>query len=171
MSDKKEFLVVLGVLDEKAQQYLSQFQNLFDKTNLVGCHSRDIPYHVTLGSYAVFDKQNLVYRLDTYCGKQFVLRYNKIGIFPNSVVFAEPDVNSNLMQAHQSFDNNYADGYPYFAHTTLFIGDERTYNDALKLSTNLFKPFVATVVELRLYHCHNQNNTLIFTKKLAPSII
>ena len=40
---------------------------------------------------------------------------------------AEPTVNEELIKLHGLFDNNYADGFSWHAHSTLFIDDKKAW--------------------------------------------
>lgn len=166
MSDKQKFLVVLAIYDEKTQGYFDDFQQILDRKGVVGIHSRDIPYHVTLGSFAPSLSNMLATKINNLCYNKFSLEIDKIGCFGTSVVFAQPISNQSLLKLHSMFDGNYADGFDWHPHTTMFMDDGTNFQNVLTLANSYFTPLSAQITQVRLYLCEGAQNTLICTKNL-----
>ena len=81
---------------------------------------------------------------------QFDITLNKVNHFNNKVLFIEPEVNENLRKLHNLFDNNYADGFPWHAHATIFCGDENQVIDAKNLLMKSFNPIKAKIVGIQM---------------------
>ena len=50
---KEKFITVMALLDDSTQQLLQQLQNELEERYGTDTKTKDIPYHITLGSYPV----------------------------------------------------------------------------------------------------------------------
>ena len=83
--------------------------------------------------------------------KCFGVELDKINTFGSSVVFVEPSANDNLTNLQKQFDNNFADGFKWHAHTTLFVDDcEEDVKKAKEVAIQNFIPIKASIKELWL---------------------
>ena len=66
-------------------------------------------------------------------------------------MFAEPVVNNELEKLHLQFDSNYANGFDWHAHATLFIDERQDVVDKVKaFAIENFKPIKARIVGVQL---------------------
>lgn len=150
----EKFLTVYAVFDDDTQHILYQLQRLILKNNSSkGIQTMDIPFHISLGSFPTSEELMLKNRLCDICAstKSFNIQLNGINHFDNRVVFAEPETNTELIKLHEQFDNNYANGFPWHAHATLFMDNcEDNVNKALMIAAENFTPIQAKIVGLQL---------------------
>lgn len=152
--EQRKFLTVFAVFDDKTQQELKKLQNkIINTNNSQGKQTMDIPFHISLGSFPTSEESNLQSKVLEVCNTNqgFEISLSKIGFFGDKVVFAEPIVNEELIKLHSLFDNNYADGFSWHAHSTLFIDDnEDNVKLAKKVAIENFKPINAKIVGIQL---------------------
>ncbi|MCH5160303.1 MAG: hypothetical protein J1F66_05635 [Clostridiales bacterium] len=112
----------------------------------------DIPFHISLGSFPVECATELIEKIKSVCSqkKEFDIRLDKINHFNNAVLFAEPVVNAHLQELHDLFDNNFADGFPWHAHATLFCGEENQVIQAREIAERIFAPLNAKIVGIQM---------------------
>ena len=113
----------------------------------------DIPFHISLGSFPTNEESKLQNKILEVCNANqgFEILLDKIGFFGDKVVFAEPVVSEELLKLHKLFDNNFADGFSWHAHSTLFIDDnEDNVKLAKKVAIENFKPINARIVGIQL---------------------
>ena len=153
MKDEK-FLIVFAVFDDNTQQKLKGLQDkILENNNSKGKQTMNIPFHISLGSFPVNDELKLQDEICKVCDtcESFDIMLEKINSFGSSVVFVEPSVNDNLIKLHKQFDNNFADGFKWHAHTTLFVDDsEENVKKAKKVAIQNFTPVKASIKELWL---------------------
>lgn len=94
MSDKA--LYVMAGYDDKTEYYLANIQNKLYERGFIGTHTKNIPQHITLGSFSI-DKESELKNILQELSKQikpFEITFNHIGIFGGSkVLFVAPDTN------------------------------------------------------------------------------
>ena len=112
----------------------------------------DIPFHISLGSFPVECAKDLTDRIKTVCSqkKEFEIRLNNINHFNNAVLFVEPTENTELRALHSLFDNNFADGFPWHAHATIFCGDKHQVVRAKDVAESIFSPFDAKIIGIQM---------------------
>lgn len=148
MSNKA--LYVLAGYDNKTEEYLSSLQNRLYEDGFTGTHTRNIPMHITLGSFPT-DKESEL----TDCLKNiskdlsaFDITFNHIGIFSGGkVLFAAPDANYSLLELKQKF----GDIYGWAPHTTIIIDSPDVVYQALPIVMKDFNSFSGKVTSLHLY--------------------
>lgn len=108
----------------------------------------------------------LVEKIKEVCSKfqKFDIILNKINDFNNSVLFVQPFADDNLTNLHFQFNDNYADGFPWHAHATIFCGDEAETKRAKEKLEEIFSPITAEIVALELGEFFPTK--IIFTKEL-----
>ena len=141
---KEKFLTVYAVFDDKTQQKLKVLQDEVIKSAENGTQTMGIPFHISLGSFSLDKKEWLIQKIEDVC-----LYFDKFDIY-NKVLFVEPKVNDELKNLQSHFDDNYADGFPWHAHATIFCGEEQEVAAAKEKLQATFSPFMATVVSLEL---------------------
>lgn len=121
---QEKFLTVYAVLDETTQKELTQLQNQILKKYPQGTQTMGIPFHISLGSFPISSKEELIQRINN-CVKDistFPLNLQSLGHFNNTVIFVEPEINEALVELHKRFEGNFADGFSWHPHVTLYIG-------------------------------------------------
>ncbi|MBD5404708.1 MAG: 2'-5' RNA ligase family protein [Treponema sp.] len=150
MQDK--FLTVFAVFDEATQKKLKSFQDSVLGLGCPGTQTMDIPFHISLGSFKVEDECELKARITSACSHQraFEIRLQKVGHFSNRVLFIEPEENVPLRRLHDLFDSNFADGFPWHAHATIFCGEEAQVIKAKSRLDEIFTPVNGTITGIQM---------------------
>ncbi|MDE6618240.1 MAG: 2'-5' RNA ligase family protein [Clostridiales bacterium] len=147
-----KFLTVFAVFDDETQQKLKALQDRVLSLGYVGTQTMGIPFHISLGSFKVKDEQELIVRIKEVCSQhsEFDINLDKVNHFNNRVLFIEPSENKNLRGLHELFDNNFADGFPWHAHATIFCGNEQQVIEAKQCLNDIFVPIKAKVVGIQM---------------------
>lgn len=150
MQDK--FLTVFAVLDEATQKKLKGFQDSVLGLGCPGTQTMGIPFHISLGSFKVEDERELKARITSACSQQraFEIRLSKVGHFNNRVLFIEPEENAPLRHLHDLFDGNFADGFPWHAHATIFCGEEAQVIKAKACLDEIFVPIQGKITGIQM---------------------
>ena len=124
---KEKFITVMAVLDDQTQDIMESMAK--DMFQLYGpdVKTKDIPYHISLGSYAPEDTKTIVERIQQVAKdtKPFEIKLLGLNHFGNKVRFLEPELSDELMNLHLHFDSDYANGYPgWMPHATVYIHEE-----------------------------------------------
>lgn len=147
-----KFLTVFAVFDDDTQQKLKALQDSVLSLGYAGTQTMGIPFHISLGSFKTEDESELVARIKEVCSQhcEFEINLNKVNHFNNRVLFIEPEENVNLRGLHELFDNNFADGFPWHAHATVFCGSEEQVIQAKQRLNDIFRPIKATIVGIQM---------------------
>ena len=147
-----KFLTVFAVLDSITQQKLKTLQDEVISLGYSGTQTMDIPFHISLGSFKVEYEQELIAKIKNTCSQmhEFEINLNKVNHFGNKVLFIEPEDNLKLYELHSLFDGNFADGFPWHAHTTIFCGKEEQVREATECLNNIFKPATAKITSIQM---------------------
>ncbi len=143
-------LYILAGLDDFGQNTMTEYQNNLIRAGLIGTQTKNIPYHITIGSFDTTMEADLINQITEYANNNhsFSLMYNHLGIFSGGkVLFACPDVTQKLLHLKENF--NSSDNWT--AHTTLFIEEKEQVLRAVDLLLAEFKPFTAKIDSLHLY--------------------
>ncbi|MDE5715238.1 MAG: 2'-5' RNA ligase family protein [Anaeroplasmataceae bacterium] len=148
---QKKFLTVYAVFNEEVQNLLSTWQK-----DILCCYkgtqTMGIPFHISLGSFPLECEQTLMNLIEETCDtfSPFKVNLQKISTFGNAVLFLEPENHPLIMKLHSIFDGNYADGFTYHAHTTIFCGTEEEVLKAKSILEEKFIPIEAWITEIHL---------------------
>jgi 2'-5' RNA ligase len=151
MSDNK-FLTVMAVFDDKTQKLLGGIQqSIIDKAG-EGTQTMGIPFHITLGSYPTSLKDEVVEKIRSVVSltRTFpikLLRYNSFG---DAVLFLEPNVTDELIALRKQFECDYANGFEWVPHATLFCGEDARVRQAKTHTPSLDFPIEASIVAIEL---------------------
>ena len=148
----KKFLTVYAVLDDETQQEFLGLQNKVLSLGFTGTQTMGIPFHVSLGTFPLDDVERLKQKIKSASTQlsEFEFRLIKVGNFNHRVLFIEPEINSELKNLHSLFEGNFADGYAWHPHITVFCGDDEQVVEAEQLLKREFKPGLAKIVGLEL---------------------
>ncbi|MDE5547834.1 MAG: 2'-5' RNA ligase family protein [Clostridia bacterium] len=147
---QEKFLTVYAVLDEATQKELTQLQNRILKKYPQGTQTMGIPFHISLGSFPVSSTDDLIQRIGNSIEEcsSFPIKLQSLGHFNHSVIFVEPEVNEELLALRERFDGNFADGFSWHAHVTLYCGKEE---DGIKILNEFcFEQKTAQIVGIEL---------------------
>ena len=149
---KDKFITVFAVFDDKTQSILNDYQRKVFNLGYVGTQTMGIPFHLTLGSFPVECEHELVSRIKETCQTnfEFDIKLDKVNHFNNSVLFIEPEINEDLLKLHNIFDNNYANGFPWHPHATIFCGIEEEVKTAKELLEANFECLNARIVGIQM---------------------
>ncbi len=150
-SNNKKFLTVFAVFDDNTQYKLNALQKIISDNN-IGNMTTDIPFHISLGSYPLDMKEELINKIKAIASieNSFEINLQKIQHFDNKVLFVKPRKNYNLRELQKNFDNNFADGYKFYPHITLFCGNKKQVKIVKRLIKNVFESFTGSITSLYL---------------------
>lgn len=143
-------LYVLAGYDDHTEHYLANIQNKLYDNGFCGVHTKNIPQHITLGSFPLEKESELIELLENLSQtvKTFEVTFNHIGIFNGSkVLFVAPDCNTELLNLKENFGNSFG----WTPHTTMLIDDPDVILNALPLVLKEFSSFHGKVTSLYLY--------------------
>lgn len=151
MNDK--FLCVIAQYDEETEQKLNKIQKVLLDNGFVGKQTTNVPNHITLGTFEVFQEQMLIEKIDMVSKnfQSFDIKLNNIGLFGLDVLFIAPSVNYELLNLQKHFSSNYADGLDWTAHTTMLIDNHDAIQKALPYVAENFKGFIGRIESISLY--------------------
>ncbi|MBQ4091423.1 MAG: 2'-5' RNA ligase family protein [Clostridia bacterium] len=151
MQDKK-FLTVMAVFDDKTQALLTDVQNRIIEKAGEGTLTMGIPFHLTLGSYPTNSVDEVVEQVKRVAEKTCEFPIDLVGYnsFGNAVFFLEPSESDELLALRKSFENDFAHGFAWVPHTTLFCGDEEQVRAAKQNAPGLDFPIKASIVAIEL---------------------
>jgi len=150
---EKKFLTVFAVFDDKTQRKLKDLQDEILSVGLVGTQTMDIPFHLSLGSFPVEMEEELKLRIKSVCSERsnFEILLEKVGSFGNKVLFIEPKINQELIDLHNLFDGNFANGFDWHPHATMFCGaDEDVVKAREILNTNFKNSLKTKIVSIQM---------------------
>lgn len=148
MQDK--FLCVLAGYDDGTEASLSALQNGLYEAGFSGTQTRNIPMHVTVGTFPVEEEEkaaDMVRRIaaDT---QPFELSLSHIGIFAGSkVLFVAPDGKRELLELREHFGASHG----WVPHTTMLIDQPEEIHRALPVLMDSFVPSCGQITCLHLY--------------------
>lgn len=148
MADKA--LYVLAGYDDATEMRLAALQNRLYEHGFTGTHTKNIPQHITLGSFPTEKERELTELLQKLSeeGSSFDISFNHVGIFARGyVLFIAPDHNTALLKLKE----NFGDSFDWTAHTTMLIDQPETVCRALPILMEDFTAFQGRVNALHLY--------------------
>ena len=148
MADKA--LYVLAGYDSETERDLSSLQNKLYEKGFSGQQTKNIPQHITLGSFPVEMEQALITRLQAVAKEttEFPVIFSHIGIFGGAkVMFVAPDCNHNLLALKDDFGKEQG----WTPHTTMLIDEPEVILQAAKIILEQFSSFAGNVTTLHLY--------------------
>lgn len=147
---QEKFLCVMAGYDAETETRLAGLQNMLYESGFCGRHTKNIPQHITLGSFPLSAEERLTALLKNLAGKThaFPVTFNHLGIFGGAqVLFVAPDTSHELLDLKE----NFGDSFNWTPHTTMLIDDSEQIFAAQKLLTEKFSAFAGTVESLHLY--------------------
>jgi len=148
MADKA--LYILAGYDDMTEEHLSSIQNRLYDEGFIGTHTKNIPQHITLGSFPTEKEQELICDLKRLSKTvaPFEITFNHVGIFGGArVLFIAPDSSEKLLCLKKHFGS----AYNWTPHTTMLIDAPDTIYKALPVVMENFSAFSGKVTALHLY--------------------
>lgn len=151
---KDKFITVMAVLDDRTQEIMESMAKELLSQYGPDKKTKNIPYHISLGSYAPEDAEMIVERIRQVAKetKPFEIKLLGLNHFGNKVRFLEPELSEDLMNLHLHFDSDYANGYPgWMPHATVYIHEEpREIEVSKELAEKMESVKTAKVVGIEL---------------------
>ena len=144
------FLCVLAGYDDLTEAYLAGLQSDLYAQGFSGTQTRDLPQHITLGSFPTDRESALIGQVCAAARetRPFSLTFNHLGLFSGGrVLFVAPDTNRPLLALKERFGSSAG----WTPHTTMLIDEPQTILRALPPLTGGFAPFAGRVERLFLY--------------------
>ena len=150
---KDKFLCIMAQFDKETELRLKEIQKVLLDNGFVGKQTPNIPNHIALGSFDVSQEMMIKERMKMVSEhfQSFDIKLNNIGLFGLDVLFIAPSVNHELLNLQKYFNNDYADGLGWTAHTTMLIDDHEIIQKALPYLAENFKSFKGRIESISLY--------------------
>lgn len=150
---KDKFLCVMAQYDKETNLKLKAIEKILIDNSFEGKQTPNLPHHITLGSFDLSREEELREKLSWVSEnfKGFDIKLNNIGLFGLDVLFIAPAVNQELLNLRQHFNNDYADGFGWTAHTTILMDEPQTIQKALPYVAENFKSFTGRIEAISLY--------------------
>ena len=165
MSDRK-FLTVMAVFDAVTQEKLAEIQEFLIRNISHGTQTMGIPFHLTLGSYPTGELGSVIERIKQVGAttKPFEIMLKGYSNFGNRVFFLEPEITDDLIRLRKSFECDYANGFDWVPHATLFCGEEHEIIKARDIAPSMEFPVTSRIegIELGEFFPPNKKYTITF---------
>ena len=150
---KDKFLCVMAQYDEETERKLNKIQRALTQAGFVGRQTPDLPNHITLGTFELDKESELKKQLEEVCSntKKIQTVFGNIGLFGLEVLFIAPSVSHELLDLQHKFNNRYAYGSSWTAHTTMLIDEPGVIQKALPIVAENFSPFSGYIESVSLY--------------------
>ena len=151
---QEKALYLAAIFDERTQSVFAELYGILQRNGFVGTQTKNLSYHITLGSRGVEFENQTVRDLEIICAETrcFDINLAHIGLFGLNVLFISPNMNYELLNLERKFFPDCCNGYhPWSAHATLLIDEPNTVYNALPIVAEHFKPFKARIESVELY--------------------
>jgi len=146
----EKMLYVLAGYDEKTEEKLQTWQNMLYDAGFVGTQTKNIPQHITLGSFPVDMEEELCALVDK-AGREtgpLPVTFNHVGIFGGGkVLFIAPDVSKEMLDLKEKFGESRG----WTAHSTMLIDAPDVTLRAAGHILKGFASFEGKITQLFLY--------------------
>ncbi len=156
---KTKLLCVMAGYDEDTEKYLTEIQNKLYEQGFKSTHTKNIPQHITIGTFNIEKKDELINTLNNISQKikSFEITFNHVGIFNGSkVLFVAPDTNRNLIELREMFDDN----IDWTPHTTMLMNEPNVVFEAMPFVLDNFNSFRGKIDKVYLYEFWPANEIL-----------
>jgi len=152
MGDKRTHL--MAVFDDETQRRMAEIYAVLTAQGLVGRHTKDIPYHFTLGDVEAERETAIVARAEEICSTftPIEFRMDHIGLFGLKALFLEPNMNFELLQLQSKLFPGCGHGCtPWTAHGSILLDEPENILKAVPLVAERFAPFTARIELVAVY--------------------
>ena len=149
---REKFLTVMAVLDDATQEVMSKAQGEIISMIADGTQTMGIPFHITLGSYPISCENEISSLIkDIASGTdEFTIQFMGYNDFGNRVLYLEPVITDELLALRERFKSDYANGYDWVPHATVFCGEEQEVERAKDILDKLDFPIQSKIVAIEL---------------------
>ena len=136
--------------DSQSEQQLVSFQNSLYQAGFDGTQTKNIPMHITMGTFPVEEEDKACALLRSIAAdtQPFEISVSHVGVFAGSkVLFAAPDGRRELLALRERFGESHG----WVPHTTMLIDRPETVHRALPVLMNAFFPLRGEITSLHLY--------------------
>ena len=148
-------LYVVAQYDAETDKKLNDLYQALVDEGFIGTQTQGIPYHITLGTFAVEDEVQVIRRAYEAAKtiNAFTMRMAYIGLFGLNVLFVAPAVKCALLDLRNAVvpGGGTADEFPWVAHTTLLMDEPERIHSAIPVVVKHFEPFRATIESIGIY--------------------
>jgi 2'-5' RNA ligase len=150
--EHKKFLTVMAVLDDQTQTAMASIQSAIIANVGDGTQTMSIPFHITLGSYSTDELDAVLGKIKSVAVEHCELDVDILGYnsFGDSVLFLEPSIPDGLKALRREFECDYATGFDWVPHATLFCGASNEVKAAKELVKDIPYPEKARIVAIEL---------------------
>ena len=150
--NERKFLTVMAVFDPQTQEKLSSIQKYLINNISCGTQTIGIPFHITLGSYPVDELVSVISKINQVAAtaKSFDIQLKGYNHFGNRVFFLEPEIIYDLVKLRKSFECDYANGFDWVPHATLYCGEFDEVEKANMIVPKNNLPIKARIVGIEL---------------------
>lgn len=143
-----KFLCVLGIYDGDTQRILAEYQNAILRQGFTGRQTMGIPFHVTLGTFGLEQRDKLEEKLRGLEMGPVEAYFNHMGMFEGQqVLFLSPDVDRELLALKEAFNGEKG----WTAHTTMLIDERENALKAMELLGERFRRFSGRIERVELW--------------------
>ena len=151
---KDKFITVMAIFDDDTQELMRNIQRDFESLYGIDTKTAGIPFHITLGSYAVEEADKIVSRIANVANQteRFNIKFIGLKHFGNLVRYIEPEISADLIKLHEHFDSDYANGYDgWMPHVTVYRHNEpKEIELTKKIGDKLEKLTNSTIIGIEL---------------------
>ena len=149
---EKKFLTVMAVFDAETQTRLGEIQKYFIDNVSSGTQTMGIPFHLTLGSYPTDELDSVTEKIRSVAREIgcFDIKLLSYGCFGSRVIFLKPEIPKELAELRKCFECDYANGFEWVPHATLFCGNDDEIARAKEIAPELDFPIYARIVGIEL---------------------
>lgn len=150
--NNRKFLTVMAVFDAETQMKLAEIQEHLISNISDGTQTMGIPFHLTLGSYPADKLEAVIEQIKNVgeTAKPFEISLNRYNNFGNKVFFLEPEITDELIKLRKSFECDYANGFDWVPHATLFCGGVDEVIKAGKIAPDIAFPLKTRIEGIEL---------------------
>ena len=124
---KEKFITVMAIFDNDTQRLLKDIQDELEQQCGEDTKTKGIPFHISLGSYAIEETDEIVSRIINVANEKnsFDVKFTGFNHFGNIVRYLEPEISDELIDLHMHFDSDYANGFnDWMPHATIYRHSE-----------------------------------------------
>jgi len=148
-------LYAVAQFDAQTDRKLGDLYQKLAAEGLIGTQTKGIPYHITLGIFAIEDEAGVIRRAQAAARtiRAFSLRLANLGLFGLNVLFVAPAAGHELLNLAQAVaaGGGTVDEFPWVAHTTLLMDEPDAILRAIPVAAKYFTPLLATVESVGVY--------------------
>ena len=153
MDDKRIYL--LAQFDNDTNKKIIGIYDILIQAGMIGEQTKDIPYHITLGSIDLEHENEVLEHTQAVCQKTkaFNIALSYIGLFGLNVLFLAPAINTELLRLYSDLvPGGVVDGsHPWAAHATLLMDTPDHIQAAIPIVSHAFSPFIAENESIGVY--------------------